>query len=58
MAEIRHFRHLARLVLIERHRGFLQGSRKMPRLEKIETLAFMVGLCMTGFLTFVALPLA
>ena len=30
----------------------------MPRLEKFETLAFMAGLCMTGFLTFVALPLA
>lgn len=30
----------------------------MPRIEKIETLAFMVGFCMTGFLTFVALPLA
>ena len=30
----------------------------MPRMEKVETLAFMVGLCMTGFLTFVALPLA
>jgi hypothetical protein len=30
----------------------------MPRLEKFETLAFMVGLCMTGFLALVALPLA
>jgi hypothetical protein len=31
------------------------GSEKMA---KVETLAFAVGLVITGFLTFVALPLA
>jgi hypothetical protein len=30
----------------------------MPRIERVESMAFMIGLCMTGFLTFVALPLA
>jgi exopolyphosphatase/pppGpp-phosphohydrolase len=56
IAEFRHFRHLARLLLNSRHQGNSRsGSMKMA---KVEALAFTVGFFMTGLITFVALPLA
>jgi len=56
LAELCGFPHLARVVLIVRHRGNItSGSMNMA---KVETLAFAVSFIMTGFLTFVAMPLA
>ncbi|HEX8642082.1 MAG TPA: hypothetical protein VF704_13135 [Allosphingosinicella sp.] len=43
-------------MLIVRHQGNnISGSMNMA---KVETLAFAVGFIMTGFITFVAMPLA
>lgn len=53
--EIRHFSHLARLLLIFPVPGATQqGSMKMAR---IESLTFTVSFLMIGLLSFVALPL-
>jgi hypothetical protein len=55
-ADFRDFSRLARLMLIERHRGNLFSGRR--EMAKLEAVAFAVGFCMTGLITFVALPLA
>ncbi len=58
MAEIRAFRDLARLMLKLSGTGVIlvQGVKIMA--SKFETFAFAFGFIATGFLTFVALPLA
>lgn len=58
LTEIRHFPGLARLMLIIGHRVDDQGRAEMTKLAKLEAFAFTCGFAMTGFLTFVALPLS
>ena len=55
-ADFRHFRRLARLMLLVRHRGFALLRRQT--MAKFEAMAFTFGFVLTGLLTFVALPLA
>lgn len=56
MADFRGFFSLARLMLIDRHRGNLRSGRMI--MARFEAVAFTVGFVLTGFLSLAAVPLA
>src|SRR5207253_4552834 len=55
--DFRAFPRLARVLLSFGQQGFEKGSGTMT-ISKFESFAFAIGFIATGFLTFVALPLA